>query len=124
MGAQADQGLRVPVPSKKPTMSLQWSAGLVVVGLTGLPHPEKLHRWAISLKNAMSDVTGTAEPFDDFQGNSTTMSPDAQNAVVGLFAAMMAFILIIIVVLLAWILGQVLFACAYKGSVFDVRMTR
>lgn len=109
-------------------MPVPWSAGLVFVGFTGLPHPNTLHKWAISLRNVVSDATLGAEDADagfsfapapsPFSAGPTVSPADAAAALQTL--AIMAVVMVLVVIL-AWLLPQIIFACLYKANVFDKR---
>lgn len=104
-------------------MVVPWQAAVMVIGLTGLPHPDIMHRWGTMVLNALpmdTDLTfaPSPSPFDmSAFGDADTqpvepVSPQAVAAAALIFAIMF---------LAAYWGPQLLFACIFKMNVTDKR---
>jgi Cys-rich protein (TIGR01571 family) len=90
---------------------MMWQAGLVFVGLTGLPHPEHLHTLGTSMMSALNinldQWSNSYQGGGPYQGGGSQVSPEQ--------AALMAAVTMMMMVLVP----QILFALLYKSNVHD-----
>jgi Cys-rich protein (TIGR01571 family) len=101
-------------------MVVPWQAGLVFVGLTGLPHPNVLHSWATRLLPALQiNLPGYAPIRQDQMHGEIHGGCDAKcQEDVQQMANIMLGILIFIVVLFV---AQIVAVCMYKSKVHDAK---
>jgi len=90
-----------------------WAKGtLMLIGFTGLPHPEILRSWGTNLMSALNINLDQQITFSDGNGNTMTQA-DAEHA------AAMAAIMAVVLMLLAMFLPQIIGAILYKSNVTD-----
>lgn len=87
-----------------------WQAGLMFVGLTGLPHPDVLQGWALKLKSALNLDEDPFAQFNDPQFQQQA-NADAQQAA--------QILMIILVSIVALIIFSFVAMCMYKSNVHD-----
>lgn len=99
-------------------MASMWHAGVMFVGLTGLPHPGHLYSMTNNLMSALN-INLDQYSFNggnDFGGNDYGGSQGQQ--VTGTQVAILAAVMVG-VFLLIYFLPQIIFACLYKSNVHD-----
>jgi len=95
-----------------------WQAGLVFVGLTGLPHPDQMRSLAESLMSALNinlDETQDQDPFGMGQQHPQMQIHSTITANQIAMAAAGALLLILI----CFFTPQIIFACLYNSNVHE-----
>lgn len=85
----------------------------VFVGLTGLPHPDVLHNWAVRLMSALNiNLDNTQFTFND-------LTPQQQQQVNQAGQAMARIMMYIFLAVAVYVIGNFVAICLYKTQVHD-----